>query len=80
MVKVSVLLAVYNNKDDVLNAIQSIINQTHTDWELIIIDDCSMDGTNKIICDYISDKKLDIKLIRNDKNCGVYVSLNNGLL
>ena len=80
MVKVSILLAVYNNKDDILGAMQSIINQSYTDWELIIIDDCSTDGTSEILCDFLANTKSNIKLLKNDKNYGVYVSLNKGLL
>lgn len=82
MVKVTVLLPVYNNKDDVLNAIQSVIDQIFTDWELIIIDDASTDGTWDTLNDFYNqtEHKSKIQLIRNEKNSGVYVSLNEGLL
>ena len=81
MVKVSVLLAVYNNKEDIFNAIKSVINQTFKDWELIIIDDCSTDGTIDVIEKFINDNtKYNIILIKNEKNMGVYSSLNNGLI
>lgn len=77
MVKVSILLPVYNNKDDIVNAIQSVIDQTYKDWELIIIDDCSTDGTKELIKQY---NKCNFVFIENIKNVGVYSSLNNGLL
>lgn len=82
MVKVSVLLPVYNNKEDVLNAIQSVIDQTYKDWELIIIDDASTDGTWEVLNDFYNQSpyKAKIKLLRNEKNSGVYISLNEGLL
>lgn len=53
MVKVSILLPVYNNKEDIISAIQSVINQTYTDWELIIVDDCSIDGTYELVKDFV---------------------------
>lgn len=81
MPKFTVLLAVYNNKDDVLNAIRSIIDQTFTDWELIVIDDCSTDETYNIVDQFIQcHPEQNIVLLHNSKNKGVYSSLNEGLL
>lgn len=81
MVKVSVLLPVYNNKDDIVMAIQSVFNQTYKDFELIIIDDCSTDGTKEVIEEFIlRNNQYDIAFIQNIKNIGTYSSLNNGLL
>ena len=51
----SILLPVYNNKDDILNAIISVINQTYTNWELIIINDASVDGTREVIRTFLAD-------------------------
>ena len=39
--KVTVIIPVYNNKEDILTAIKSVINQTYKDWELVVVDDCS---------------------------------------
>ena len=82
--KISVLLPVYNNKDDIINAIDSVINQTLDDWELIIIDDHSTDGTINVIFEYLQkipkkSTKCKIKIIRNHKNQGTYICLNTGL-
>lgn len=76
--KVTVLLAVYNNDKDIQKAINSVINQTYKDWELIIIDDHSTDNTYKKIMELANDNNK-IKVIRNNKNKGVFVSLNRGL-
>ena len=43
--KITILLPVYNNENDIVRAIDSVFKQTLTDWELIIIDDHSTDGT-----------------------------------
>ena len=77
----SILLPVYNNKDDILNAIISVINQTYTNWELIIINDASVDGTREVIRTFLADiNKDNIMLLSNEKNEGAFVSLNIGLL
>lgn len=79
--KVSVLIPVYNNEYDILNAIKSIVNQTYKNWEMIVIDDCSTDNTNAIVSWFIRNNlQYDIKLIRNIRNSGCYVSMNEGLL
>jgi glycosyltransferase involved in cell wall biosynthesis len=43
---ISVLMTAYNAEKYISSAILSIINQTYTDWELIVVDDCSTDGTH----------------------------------
>lgn len=45
MCEISVIMAAYNAKEFIGEAIDSVIEQTSTDWELIIVDDCSTDGT-----------------------------------
>lgn len=74
---VSVLLPIYNNFFLAKKAIKSVINQTYQNWELIIIDDKSNDGTRAKLNKYKNNPK--IKIIKNEKNSGCYVSLNNGL-
>ena len=48
MYKVSVLMSVYNDENNVSNAIKSILNQTFEDFEFLILDDCSTDDTFSI--------------------------------
>ena len=62
---VTVLMPVYNAKKYLAEAINSILNQTFTNYELLIINDGSTDKSEEIILKY-SDKR--IRYIKNDKN------------
>lgn len=75
---VSILLTVYNNKDDIINAIESVINQTYVTWELIIIDDGSTDGLTDVLLPYIANNPK-IFFYQNKYNKGRYVTLNDAL-
>jgi glycosyltransferase involved in cell wall biosynthesis len=73
----TVLMTVYNGLPYLPEALDSILNQTHPDFEFFIIDDCSTDGSYDSIAS-IKDPR--IRLIRNDRNIGQTKSLNKGLL
>lgn len=77
MPKVSIVLPTYNGEKYIRESINSVINQTFTDWELIIVDDCSNDNTSIIVEEYV---KLDnrIKVIHNKVNQKLPNSLNIG--
>jgi glycosyltransferase involved in cell wall biosynthesis len=71
-------MSVHNTQAYVQHAIESILNQTMTDLELIIVDDCSTDGSWSIITELAaSDPR--IVAMRNDRNLGLSLSLNRGL-
>lgn len=74
--RVTVLIAVRNGEAHLQEAIDSILSQTFTDFELQIIDDGSTDGTAAILSQYRDPR---IKLIRNESNLGLTRSLNIGL-
>lgn len=78
---VSIAMTCYNSKKFIKNAIDSIIVQTYTNWEIIIVDDASTDGTPKFIKKYVKKKKLDdkVKLIRFTKNRGYGASLKKAV-
>lgn len=78
MVKVSILMPAYNAEKYIASAIESIIQQSYTDWELIIVDDCSPDKTADI-CMYYMENDARIKLYRNEKNCGISKNKNIAL-
>ena len=75
---ISVLMGVYNCASTVEKAIQSIVDQTVTDWELIICDDGSTDDTFETVR-AIAEKEPRIVLIRNERNLGLAPTLNNCL-
>lgn len=77
--KISVIMAVYNCQDTVSAAIDSIINQTYKNWELIICNDCSSDETYKIVKKYADRYPDKIILIENSVNSKLPASLNHCL-
>ena len=77
MPKISVILPVYNGEFYLKESIQSVINQTYKDFELIIIDDCSTDNSSVIAKQYAeSDPK--IIYLKNETNLKLPESLNKG--
>ena len=77
MTKVSVIVPVYNNKKYLDKCFDSLVNQTYKDIEIIIINDGSTDGSEKIICKYTS-IYTQIKYYKK-KNEGVSIARNYGL-
>ena len=71
-------MSVYNGESYVREAIKSILGQTYTDFEFIIIDDGSNDTSSSIIQDFF-DKDNRIRCITNKKCLGLTVSLNKGI-
>ena len=54
---ISVIMPLYNNEKYVIEAIQSVINQTYTEWELLIINDASTDNSKNVVQDFLHQKK-----------------------
>jgi teichuronic acid biosynthesis glycosyltransferase TuaG len=75
---VSIITPTYNSSQFIEHTINSILQQTYSDWELIITDDCSRDNTYKIINDFAKTDKR-IKIFRLDQNSGPAVARNNSL-
>lgn len=76
MPKISVIMPVYNGEKYLREAIDSILNQTFTDFEFVIINDASKDTTEEIIKSYNDDR---IVYLKNEQNLGVAGTLNKGL-
>ena len=79
--KIDIILPVYNSKQYISDTINSIFKQTYKDWNLIIIDDCSNDGTYKILEDFKNKYQNTNKvfLYRNIENKGQGFARNFGL-
>ena len=75
--KVSVVLPVFNGETYLAQSIDSILAQTYTNWELIIIDDGSTDRTKEIAESYVKKDKR-IFYYKNPKNMQLPRSLNRG--
>lgn len=50
---VSIIMPSWNTERFIAESIQSVINQTYTNWELLIVDDCSTDNTDEIVLSLI---------------------------
>lgn len=74
--KISVAMPVYNAELYIREAVDSILNQTFTDFEFIIIDDCSTDSSYEILKTY---KDSRIRFFRNDTNLKISATLNKAI-
>lgn len=75
---ISVIISVYNGEDYLAEAIESVCNQSFADWELIVINDCSTDGTDEILSAF-AQKDPRIKVYKNETNLRLPSSLNKAL-
>lgn len=76
MPKVSIILPAYNAELTVAEAIESMLNQTYRDWELIVINDGSKDNTEQVIRSFTDAR---IRYIANEGNKGLIYTLNRGI-
>ena len=77
MCEISVIIPVYNKKRYVVNAVKSVLHQTFDDFEILLIDDGSTDGSGAI-CDKLSETDARVKVFHT-KNQGVSAARNFGL-
>lgn len=75
---VSVLMSVYNGEPYLRLAVESILNQTFTDFEFIMVDDGSTDSTWSVLIEY-APRDSRVVVVRNEKNIGLTRSLNKAL-
>ena len=75
---VSIITPMYNSEKYIGQTIESVLNQTYKNWEMLIVDDCSNDNSPNIVKEYVQiDNR--IKYIRVNKNKGVSNARNTGL-
>lgn len=75
--KISIHMCTYNRAHFIQQAINSVLKQTYTNWELLILDDASTDNTESIILPYLKDSR--IRYIKNEKNLGITKNRNKAL-
>lgn len=73
---VSVIMPSWNTSNFIAESIQSVIDQTYENWELIIVDDCSTDNTDEVVAEF-TDKR--IRYFKNKENSGAALSRNRAL-
>lgn len=77
---ISIVVPVYNAAAFIRQTIEMVQAQNYTDWELILVDDCSKDNSCEIIETYLKDKPDSrIRLIKKEKNEGAALSRNRGI-
>lgn len=77
--KISVIMGIYNCENTLSDAIDCILQQSYTNWELILCDDGSVDSTYRIALEYSKRYPDKIVLLRNNKNRGLNQTLNHCL-
>ena len=70
---VSIIMPSWNTENYIAESIQSVIDQTYKNWELIIVDDCSTDNTDEVVRAF-NDQR--IKFLKNEKNSGDALTRN----
>ena len=76
--QLSVIVSVFNAIPHLRDSLESIFNQTFKDYEVILIDDGSTDGSDKILKEYLN--KPNTRLLKNTSNEGIPISRNRALL
>ena len=78
----TIIIPSYNKKNYITECINSVINQTYEDWRLIIIDDCSTDGSQEVLKKFNTNKKIKIIFLKKNKgpsfcrNLGIRLSIS----
>lgn len=78
MSKVSLIMPVYNAQHCLQKSVESVLRQTHTDFELIIVESCSKDNS-AAMCDEFARSDSRIKVFHEDKACGPATARNKAL-
>lgn len=73
---VSIITPSYNTAKFINQTIDCVLAQTYTNWEMIIVDDCSTDDTDAVVASYTDPR---IRYLKNEKNSGAAVSRNRAL-
>ena len=74
---ITIIIPTYNKVDYISQTIESALNQTYSNYEILIVDDASSDGTDLVIKKYLSDK---VRYFKHEKNLGPSITYNDGIL
>lgn len=74
---VSIVTPSYNTAGFISETIRSVLSQTYTNWEMIIVDDCSADNTDEVVRPFLEDQR--IRYLKNTTNLGAAASRNRAL-
>jgi glycosyltransferase involved in cell wall biosynthesis len=74
---VSIVIPTYNRAHLLSRAIKSVLNQTYSNFELMVVDDCSTDDTENVVTSFHDDR---IQYIRHEKNRGAPAARNTGIV
>lgn len=74
---VSIIMPSYNTANYIAASIQSVLDQTYQNWELLLVDDCSTDDTDAVVAPFLSDAR--IRYLKNEQNSGAAISRNRAL-
>lgn len=74
---VSIITPSYQTDAYIAETIKSVLAQTYTNWEMIIVDDCSTDQTDEVVNTFLTDSR--IRYLKNERNSGAAVSRNRAL-
>ena len=77
--KYSIVTPMYNSFSLMTRYFVSLVNQTFKDFEVIIVDDCSSDGSYERLCEYVNKSPLTIKVLRTETNGGPGIARNMGM-
>lgn len=75
--RVTVVITTYNRADLLPRAVESVLAQTYTDYEVIIVDDCSSDNTQDVVAGFDDPR---IRSFRHERNRGASAARNTGIL
>lgn len=73
---VSIVMPSWNTGRFIAESIQSVLNQTYTNWELLIVDDCSTDNTDDVVASFQDER---IRYFHNAKNSGAALTRNRAM-
>ena len=74
---VSIIMPSWNTAEFITESIQSVIDQTYQNWELLIVDDCSTDNTDEVVETFLTDSR--IKYFKNEHNSGAALTRNRAM-